>query len=258
MRYPAVNDYPYSSLRNALRLLNLFSVEEPELQLEDMASRLKIGQSTAYRLVHTLIEEGFIVRDPFSKSYRLAASVLALSHTIMTKVDLCHLSLPILEKLAEKTGETAHIGVFKDYQVLYLLKMDSSYPIHLLSHAGRKNPIHCTSTGQVLLANQSDAMIEQVISKGLTSYSAKTITDPEKLRELLKINSFTRICRESRRTSRRGGTSIAAPVKNNKGKVIASVSIAGPTSRINQQTISKLTKQVQQAADDITMKLLSK
>lgn len=53
MRYPAVNDYAYSSLRNSLRLLNLFSVEEPELQLEDMASRLKVGQSTAYRLVHT-------------------------------------------------------------------------------------------------------------------------------------------------------------------------------------------------------------
>ena len=96
-----------------------------------------------------------------------------------------------------------------------------------------------------------------MISKGLTSYSAKTITDPEKLRKSTKNNSFTRICRESRRTSR-GGMSIAAPVKNNKGKVIASVSIAGPTSRINQQTISKLTKQVQQAADDITMKLLSK
>ena len=257
MRYPAVNDYHYSSLRNALRLLNLFSVDEPELQLEDMASKLEVGQSTAYRLVHTLIEEGFIVRDPFSKSYRLAASVLALSHTIMTKVDLCHLSLPILEKLAEKTGETAHIGVFKDYQVLYLLKMDSSYPIHLLSHAGRKNPIHCTSTGQVLLANQSDAMIEQVISKGLTSYSAKTITDPEKLRKLLKIIRSQGYA-VSQEELHEGGVSIAAPVKNNKGKVIASVSIAGPTSRINQQTISKLTKQVQQAADDITMKLLSK
>ena len=123
MRYPAVNDYAYSSLRNSLRLLNLFSVEEPELQLKDMASRLKIGQSTAYGLVHTLIEEGFIVRDPSAKSYRLAASVLALGHPIITKLDLCHLSLNILEKLAEVTGETAHISVIKDHQALYLLKL---------------------------------------------------------------------------------------------------------------------------------------
>ena len=85
-----------------------------------MASRLKIGQSTAYRLVHTLIEEGFIMRDPSAKSYRLAASVLAMGHTIITKLDLCHLSLDILEKLAEVTGETAHISVIKDHQALYL------------------------------------------------------------------------------------------------------------------------------------------
>ena len=47
MRYPAINDHHYSSLRNALRLLNLFSVDEPELQLQDIATRLEIGQSTA-------------------------------------------------------------------------------------------------------------------------------------------------------------------------------------------------------------------
>ena len=73
MRYPAINDHHYSSLRNALRLLNLFSVDEPELQLQDIASKLEIGQSTAYRLVHTLIEEGFVMRDPSAKSYRLGS-----------------------------------------------------------------------------------------------------------------------------------------------------------------------------------------
>src|SRR6476620_10233269 len=78
VRYPAINDHHYSSLRNALRLLNLFSVDEPELQLQAIATRLEIGQSTAYRLVHTLIEEGFVMRDQSAKSYRLAASVLAM------------------------------------------------------------------------------------------------------------------------------------------------------------------------------------
>lgn len=254
MRYPAVNSYQYSSLRNALRLLNLFSVDEPELQLEDIASALEVGQSTAYRLVHTLIEEGFIVRDPSAKSYRLAASVLALSHTIMTKVDLCRLSIPILEKLAEVTGETAHIGVFKDHQVLYLLKMDSLYPVHLLSHAGRKNPVHCTSTGQVLLAYQSEEIIEQVINQGLTGYTTTTITDPIQLKNLLKTIRIQGYA-VSQEELHEGGVSIAAPVKNSKGHVIAAVSIAGPAIRLNKQTLPKLIKQVQQAADKVSKKL---
>ena len=104
MRYPAINDHHYSSLRNALRLLNLFSVDEPELQLQDIATKLEIGQSTAYRLVHTLIEEGFVMRDPSAKSYRLAASVLAMGHTIITKVDLCHYSIHILEEASGEYG----------------------------------------------------------------------------------------------------------------------------------------------------------
>ena len=167
------------------------------------------------------------------------------------------MSLDILEKLAEVTGETAHISVIKDHQALYLLKIDSSYPVHLLSHAGRKSPIHCTSTGQVLLAGQSDAIIEQVINRGLTSYTSKTITDPIKLKNSLKtIRSHGYAVSEEE--LHEGVVSIAAPVKNNKGNVIAAVSIAGPTRRINRQTIPKLIKQVQQASDNITMKLLSK
>ncbi len=229
-------------------------MDEPELQLEDIASALEVGQSTAYRLVHTLIEEGFIVRDPSAKSYRLAASVLALSHTIMTKVDLCRLSIPILEKLAEVTGETAHIGVFKDHQVLYLLKMDSLYPVHLLSHAGRKNPVHCTSTGQVLLAYQSEEIIEQVINQGLTGYTTTTITDPIQLKNLLKTIRIQGYA-VSQEELHEGGVSIAAPVKNSKGHVIAAVSIAGPAIRLNKQTLPKLIKQVQQAADKVSKKL---
>jgi IclR family transcriptional regulator, KDG regulon repressor len=255
VRYPAVNDHHYSSLRNALRLLNLFSTDEPELQLADMASRLEIGQSTAYRLVHTLTEEGLIVRDPYAKSYRLAASVLALGHTIITKMDLCHLSLDILEKLAKRTGETAHISVMKEHQVLYLLKMDSAYPVHLLSHAGRKNPIHCTSTGQVLLAYQSPAIMEQIIHKGLASYTSKTITDPLKLKNLLKTIRLQGYA-VSQEELHEGVTSIAAPVRNKKGQVIAAVSIAGPTRRINNQTIPTLVKQVQLASDQVSTKLL--
>ena len=88
-----------------------------------------------------------------------------MGHTIITKIDLCHNSIDILEKLAENTGETAHISVFKDYQALYLLKIDSSNPVHLLSHAGKKNPIHCTSTGQILLAYQAESIINKVIEK---------------------------------------------------------------------------------------------
>ena len=107
-----------------------------------------------------------------------------------------------------------------------------------------------------MLAGQSDAIIEQVINRGLTSYTSKTITDPIKLKNSLKtIRSHGYAVSEEE--LHEGVVSIAAPVKNNKGNVIAAVSIAGPTRRINKQTIPKLIKQVQQASDKVSEELLS-
>ncbi|WP_338452406.1 IclR family transcriptional regulator [Niallia oryzisoli] len=254
MRYPTVNNKHFSSLRNALRLLNLFSKDEPEFNLSEFAERLEIGLSTAFRLTNTLVEEGFIVRDPHTKLYRPAASILAMGNTIISKIDLCQISKPILEKLVEDTGETSHIAVIRDYQVLYLLKIDNSHPVHLLSHAGKSNPLHCTSTGQVLLAYQPESVINQVIDRGLKSYTPKTITDPIRLREILyniRKQGFSVSLEELHNM----GASIAAPVKNRNGEVIASISIAGPTSRINLKTIPRLTKLVQTAAERISKEL---
>ncbi|WP_428911865.1 IclR family transcriptional regulator [Niallia sp. Krafla_26] len=250
----SMNKSNYSSFRNALRILNLFSMDQPELQLKDIMKELGVGKSTAFRLVHSLTEEGFIIRDSSSKSYRLAASLLAKGQTIIHTEDLCHLSLDVLENLAEKTHEAAHISILKDFRVLYLLKVDSAYPVHLLSHAGRQSPLHCTSSGQVLLAFQSDTMIRQVIEKGLTAFTANTITNSSKLEKVLeyiRIKGFA-VCKEEHR---KGITSIAGPVKNTQNEVIASVSIAGPISRINDRTISNLTREVQQAADEISRRL---
>jgi IclR family transcriptional regulator, KDG regulon repressor len=254
VRYPAVNQHHYSSLRNALRLLNLFTIEEPELYLNEIAERLEIGQSTAYRLTQTLVAEEFLVRDPMNKSFRLAASLLAKGHIIISKIDLCQYSRRILEKLAKETGETSHLSVYKNEQVLYLLKIDSSYPVHLLSHAGRQNPLHCTSTGQLLLAFQPDDIINSVMNHGLKSYTERTITDSTELLKRLKIIQKQGYA-VSEEELHEGVASIAAPVKQKNGEVIASISIAGPTTRINSVTLPKLIKQVQKAADEVSENL---
>lgn len=254
MRYPAKNTQSFSSLRTALKLLNLFSIEEPELGISEMADKLEVGRSTAFRLANTLSEEGLLVKDPTTKTYRLAATILAKGNTIISNIGLCQLSKSIIEKLASQSGETAHIAIYKDHQLMYLFKIDSSYPVHLLSHAGKLNPLHCTSTGQILLAHQDQNRINEVINKGLHDYTKNTLTDPRKLIELLNTIKKQRYS-ISKEELHNGVSSIAAPVCDGAGKVIAAVSIAGPIARINSQTIPKLTKLVQSAADEISRQL---
>lgn len=251
MRYPSKKTDSVSSLRNALRLLNQFNMDEPELNVSQIADKLEIGISTAHRLTGTLAKEGFIRKDPATKMYRPGASILAMGNIIVSQTKIGQVSMPILEKLVEKTGETAHIGKLRQNRVIYLNKIDGSHPVHLLSHAGKENPVHCTSSGQAILAYQPKEVIHKVIEMGLQRYTKNTITSGAQFIELLnkvKAQGYAWSMEELHE----GVSSIAAPVKNASGKTIAFVSIAGPTQRINQHTAPRLIKLVVQAANEIS------
>ena len=243
-----------SSMTNALRLLNLFTVDEPELTLSELAEKLDVGPSTVYRITHTLIHEGFITRDPMTKNFRLGSLLLSMGHAIITSYDICELSPPILEKLVQDTGETVHLSILKGNKTVYLQKFECSNYVHLLTHIGRKNPIHCTAAGQIMLAFQSETEIEKFITAGLPGYTSNTLTDPIKFKERLSCirkKGFSLNMEEMLI----GVSSIAAPVKSPLGEVEYSVSIAGPTSRINYNRVHALSKLVMDAADELSKRL---
>ncbi|MDT8859700.1 IclR family transcriptional regulator [Alkalihalobacillus sp. MEB130] len=250
MRYPAINNESYSSMRNALRLLNLFTIEEPELNLSEIADKLQIAHSTAHRLTNTLLHSGLLVKEPIMKTYRPASSILSMGNIFLKRYRLSQYSIPILEELTKKTGETAHISILKDNKVVYLYKVDSLHPVHLLSHAGRQNPVHCTSSGQAILAYQPDREIQAVIEKGLEAYTAKTITSPNEFIKTLANIRYQGYA-VSNEELHHGVTSIAAPIYS-RGRVVASVSIAGPTTRISQLKAEVLIKLVKVAATKIS------
>ncbi|WP_394236926.1 IclR family transcriptional regulator [Niallia oryzisoli] len=245
-----------SSMVNALKLLNLFTMDEPEWILTDLADELNVGVSTVYRLTNTLMHEGFIVRDPLTKTFRLASSILELGHYVITSFDICDISPPILEKLVQDTGETVHLSILEGNKSIYLQMFECSNYVNVRTHVGKKHPAHCTSTGQVILAYQSEAEIDRVITQGLPLYSPKsaTITDPMKFKErlaLIKKQGYT----YNRDEMNVGVSAIAAPVKSPSGKVEFAVSIAGPSSRINANNAPTLSKLVVKAAECLSKKL---
>jgi len=254
MRYPSARRENLSSLRTALRLLGLFTIDRPELNISKMAELLEVGVSTAYRLAGTLVEEGYMVKDPQSKMYRLAASLMGMGHIIVSRTELCAVSAGALTRLVERSGETGHIAVVQDFQVIYLNKIDGAHPVYLMSHAGRKLPVHCTSSGQAIVAFWPEEEIERLIARGLTPSTRNTITDSARFREKLR-----HIRREGYALSveelHEGVSSIAAPVRDANGEVVASVSIAGPSRRINRMAIPRLARLVMEAAAEVSARL---
>ncbi|WP_413300287.1 IclR family transcriptional regulator [Bacillus sp. 1P10SD] len=257
MQKPPTNKESISSLRNALKLLNLFSHEEPEMTLSQIAVKLNVGISTAHRLTSTLLDDGLLKKDSLTKNFRLGTSILAMGNTILSQYELCQVSRTIQEQLVQATGETVHLSIVKEYHVMYLQKMDCKHHVYLQSHIGKQNPIYCTSSGQVILAYQSNDFIENVIDIGLDAYTPNTITSPERLKSVLadiRLQGFAYSIEELHK----GVSSIAAPIKNQSGDVIASVSIAGPSTRINPHKLPALAKLVKNAGEKISEQLLIK
>ena len=112
-----------SSLKNALRILNSFSMDEPEKKIGEISSSLGLNKSTVSRTMATLASEGFVYKDPETKKYRLGLSILTLSGVVNSSLDIYRDSQPILNKLVETLGETAHISVLDHLDVIYLHKV---------------------------------------------------------------------------------------------------------------------------------------
>lgn len=241
-----------SSLHNALRLLKLFSVEQPEWGVTELAEQLGVVKSTAHRLVTTLASEGFVAKNAQTQKYRLGVSLLALGNAFTARLQLSREKVyPWLKELVQQTGETAHVGVLQGNHVVYLYKLDCQSPVRLLSYVGKRNPVHCTSSGQAILAFQPDFVIREVLSRGLPAFSPNSITSVKEMMEkLAHIRNLGYAVSEEELHA--GVTSVGAPIRNRHGRVVASVNIAGPVSRVNRRTLPGLVKWVIRAAEGIS------
>lgn len=233
-----------SSIENAMRILKAFSMDQPELRVVDIAEELNIAKSTAHRLLSTLASEGFVYKDPQSNHYSLGVSVLALTNIVNTQLPIVQEATPILNALTEKTGESSHLAIREGHEVIYLQKIENEYSIHVTTHIGRRNPVHCTSTGQAILAFETDEVIEDVLSGPLKKFTESTITDPKQLRE--KLDEIKRLGYVvDHQGFEKHVISIGAPIFNSKEEVMASVNITGPVNRLkNPETQRRCVEEV--------------
>ncbi|MED3717857.1 IclR family transcriptional regulator [Geobacillus thermodenitrificans] len=240
-----------SSVKNGLRILRLFSTETPELGVTEIARRLELHKTTVHRLITVLEKEGFVEQNKKTRKYRLGLSVLHLSGIVDLHTEIFKDALPVLNALMKKTTEAVHLSVLEDDRVVYLYKIECPHPVRLLSHIGRSNPCTCTSSGKVILAFSPKTIVENIVDRGLPKYGPNSVTDRnEFIRQLAAIRQQGyAVCIDE---LHEGATSIAAPVRDYSGEVIAAVSIIGPNQRITQANIPQLVRLACQAARDIS------
>lgn len=247
--------YSLSSVSSAVRVLCAFTATEPELGVSELARRLGLGKSTVHRLLSTLAERNLIEQNPGNGRYRLGLKVYELGTIVSSRLNLHEAVAMHIDGLRDLTGETVHVGILDGREVVYVERRESPQTLRLFGEVGHRNLAHCTSTGKVLLASLEDEALDEILeSTALESRTPHTVTDPAELHrdlESIRERGFALNINEAEV----GVASIAAPIRDSSGKVIAAISVAGPTLRFQQDALGRLTSAVLQTAKEISSRL---
>jgi IclR family transcriptional regulator, KDG regulon repressor len=228
---PAPN-YAVQSLERAASLLRSFTADEPELTIGDLARRSQLPRSTVHRLVVNLTRLGFLARDTQSERYRLGLMLAELGSVALSRMGLREKARPIMERLADETGEVVCLAVLEHNRSVYVEVVEGRHGLRLRASVGSSAPLHCSATGTLLLAHKTEAEARRIIAEtGLPRLTSRTITRIEPLlKRLAEIRERGYSIDEGE--SEEGLTGLAAPVRWQGGAVQAALVIAGPGARI--------------------------
>lgn len=242
------------TVARALRLLALFTPERPEWAVSDLARALGVSKSMVARLLETLREHGYVVQDPVTRRYRLGLNVVGLVRAAQAGFALHRVALPVMQQLTAETGETSFLTVVEDEQVVVLERVEGSHPLKYTLAVGARAPLHAGASNKVLLAFLPEPQREAYLSRPLARYTERTLTDPDRLREVL-----ARIRQEGYDHSAGelspGASAVAAPVFGRDGGVVGAVSVVGPELRFGPDRLPWLVERVKAAARDVTGRL---
>lgn len=230
----------------AVRLLKLFTPEEPELQLAEISELSGLNKTTAHRLLQALHSESLLDRNSETGAYRLGPVLMALGVQALASNDLRLRARPLLKRLAEESGETATLEVPIDNTMLILDEVSGSHFVGASGNVGTCWPIHATSTGKVLIAFENHGAGR--IGDELAPLTKRTIVEKQKLEvELEEIRH--RGYAETVDELEDGFSGVGAAVRGRLGEILGALSICGPTQRLSATRRARLGKTLINAAE---------
>jgi len=216
------------SIRRAFDVLG--TLGDGPLGVTEVADRAGLPKSTAARLLATLVGEGAVEQVPGDTAYRLGPRLITLAAGFSLARSLSAIARPMLIELAEASGEAAGLAMPDGDLVHYIDQVDTVHPVLVRDWTGARAPLHAVSSGQVLLAFRTPAAIERYLERPMERFTPRTLADPDSVRERLREvrrRGYTWALEEFDA----GISSIAAPIADASGEVIAAVHVHGPSYR---------------------------
>ncbi|MFE6616452.1 IclR family transcriptional regulator [Amycolatopsis sp. NPDC057786] len=205
------------------QVLGSFTVERPALSLSEIARRADMPLSTVHRMLNELSSWGAVERGE-DGLYRVGLRLWELGALAPRGQGLRERALPFLEDLSQITKENVQLAVREGTEVVFIERIAGSGAVSVLTRVGGRFALTATGVGLVLLAHAPAEVQDEVLSGPIERYTRKTVTDPGELRRMLadvRTNGFVISDRQVTLDS----LSVAAPIDDGRGQVIAAVSL---------------------------------
>jgi IclR family pca regulon transcriptional regulator len=238
---PAREAATSQSLERGLAILSTFTATKSLLGVSEIAREVELSRSSAHRYIATLTKLGYLEQDAPTRRYRLGPRVFDLGFSAINSMELRQIAVPALQELSDSTGHTVNMAVLDGADILYIERCRSSShgqrDIDLNLHVGSRLPAYCTSMGKVLLAAlPSEELEARMVRIEFAKRGPNTITARAALLAELALVRQRGLAVNNEELAY-GLRSIAVPIHDQTGEVVAAINLAVHRSLVSMEDL---------------------
>lgn len=244
---------PVRSVDRALTVLQILA-REGESSLSQVARELNVHKSTVGRLVEVLVSHDLVEPPSGTGGYRLGVGCLRLAGATAGRLDLSVEAQPVCDRLAAEIGETANVAIARGSAAINVCQAEADTAVAMRNWIGQHTALHATSNGKVLLAHLPEGERDTVLTDPLEHFTESTFTDASALgREMESIRALGWAFAVEEYEE--GLNAVAAPVFDHSGRVVAAISVAGPSYRLSLERLPEIREPVMLAAGELSRRM---
>jgi len=232
---PRPGDSYVQSFARGLEVIRSFSAAAPQQTLSEVAARTGLTRAGARRILLTLQTLGYVDSD--GKLFRLTPRILDLGFAYLSSMPIWNLAEPVMEQLAEQVQESCSAAVLDGTNIVYVLRVATHKIMSISLGAGSRLPAYCTSMGRVLLAELPEAEAHaRLEASPRTAHTRHTVTDLDTLMARVRkarTQGWALVDQELEE----GLISVAAPIVDRQGRVIAALNVSGQANRTSARVM---------------------
>jgi IclR family pca regulon transcriptional regulator len=242
------------SLERGLAVINSFSREHPSQTLSDVATRTGLTRATSRRVLLTLVDLGYVAQN--GRAFSLTPKVLDLGYSFLSSMHVIDVAQPSMERLVDDVHESSSMSVLDGSEIVYVARVPTSRIMTIALALGSRLPAYPTSMGRVLLSGLTDAEFDDYITQTkLEKLTPHTVTSRRQFRSIVmnvRSDGFALVDQELEE----GVRSIAAPIRNGRGQIIAAMNLSCHASRVGvERMLTEFKPRLLETASEINARV---